>query len=149
MDSLELSQAKDLFIQTHVKELKAEHSDWTNQRAYAQVVRDHPELFEDSPTSPEPRLHLTDKPAFATQGYRYTPDARHPKSHIDSLRTILQDAGVWPAVQRIAATEKLDPQTAELLYGGPVKVEATPESEYKRPSKKGAMLVYGGGIPLF
>jgi hypothetical protein len=135
----DIEQAKALMLREHAAKLQADEG-MTFQRAWAKALADHPELKEIHEGE---ALHPTDRPAFATSsGYRYAPGT-HPaqKSHVDALRTILKDAGVWPAVQRIAATEKLDPQTAELVHGGPERVEA---AKSERP-----ILVYGPAISIW
>jgi hypothetical protein len=124
-----IEQYKDLMLRQHAKQIALEHPSWGKAKCYAEAQRQHPDLTEEWPeeANPSPMPAYTPPPPgkVASSGYRYDPGAHPaPKSHIDSLRTILKDAGVWPAVQRIAAVENLDPQTAELVYGGPAKVEA-------------------------
>jgi hypothetical protein len=111
---------KDAMLRTFAAQLRAERPGLTHARSFQLAQEQHPDLAEEWPeeANPSPMPAYTPPPPgkVASSGYRYTPGA-HPasKSHVDALRTILKDAGVWPAVQRIAATEKLDPLTAELL----------------------------------
>jgi len=142
-DGIELG--KDALLRVHAEELRRKHPGLTHARSYQLAQEQHPDLAEEWPeeANPSPMPAYTPPPPgkVASSGYRYDPGAHPaPKSHVDSLRTILKDAGVWPAVQRIAAVENLDPQTAELVHGGPVKVEASRD----RP-----ILVYGPAISIW
>jgi hypothetical protein len=135
---------KDAMLRTFAAQLRAERPGLTHARSFQLAQEQHPDLREEWPeeTNPSPMPAYTPPPPgkVASSGYRYDPGAHPaPKSHVDSLRTILKDAGVWPAVQRIAAVENLDPQTAELVHGEPVKVEASEQ----------LFLVHGPGISIW